>query len=119
MTESLVVVTPVEALKTRLVEDIARSSSSRRFAGKGFMGVAVQVVRTEGVSALWRGAAPVVGRQATNSAVRFTAFAMIQEQASKRWPNVSGNVSTTLAMDAVSGVITLYVLHFLISTSEC
>ncbi|KAH7420226.1 putative Tricarboxylate transport protein [Cadophora sp. MPI-SDFR-AT-0126] len=103
--ESLMVVTPGEALKTRLVEDAAKGG---RFTGKGFPGVAVMVVREEGIRALWRGAVPVVSRQATNSMVRFTTFAMMQEGVAKRWPEVSGNVSTTLAMGAVSGVVTVY-----------
>ncbi|KAL5322140.1 hypothetical protein ACEPPN_010110 [Leptodophora sp. 'Broadleaf-Isolate-01'] len=111
--ESLAVVTPGEALKTRLVQDAAaavasKDGRSRQFAGKGVVGVALQVVRMEGISALWRGALPVMSKQATNSAVRFTMFASMQEWVGKRWPEMSGNVGTTLAMGALSGIVTVY-----------
>jgi len=70
--------------------------------------VAITVVREEGVRALWRGAVPVVSRQATNSMVRFTTFAMMQERVEGRWGReVSGNVGVTLGMGAVSGVVTV------------
>ncbi|KAG4411425.1 hypothetical protein IFR04_015431, partial [Cadophora malorum] len=81
VSESLLVVTPGEALKTRLVEDASTANNGRsRFAGQSFPSVAITVVREEGVRALWRGAVPVVSRQATNSMVRFTTFAMMQER---------------------------------------
>lgn len=104
--ESLLVVTPGEALKTRLVEDAA-SKGAKQFVGKGLSAVAMQVVQEEGVRALWRGAMPVLSKQATNSAVRFTTFAMMQEQVAKRWPSFLGKVGTTLAMGALSGIVTV------------
>jgi len=104
--ESLLVVTPGEALKTRLIEDGA-SDGARRFAGKSFPTVAMQVIRLEGLQALWRGVLPVLSKQATNSAVRFTTFGMMQEQVAKRWPTMSGNIGTTLGMGAISGVVTV------------
>ncbi|KAG4437230.1 hypothetical protein IFR05_007284 [Cadophora sp. M221] len=115
--ESLAVVTPGEALKTRLVQDAAVAAAGQdgrrlQFAGKGVVVVALQVVRTEGISALWRGALPVMSKQATNSAVRFTMFASMQEWAGKTWPEMRGNVGTTLAMGALSGVVTVWVTPF-------
>ncbi|KAH7350562.1 tricarboxylate transport protein [Rhexocercosporidium sp. MPI-PUGE-AT-0058] len=109
--ESLAVVTPGEALKTRLVQDAAAAAKDggrRQFAGKGVVGMTLHVVRTEGISALWRGALPVMSKQATNSAVRFTVFASMQERVKRRWPEASGNMGTTLAMGALSGVVTVY-----------
>jgi solute carrier family 25 citrate transporter 1 len=52
--ESLLVVTPGEGLKTRLIEDAA-SKGARRFAGKGLAGLARVVVAEEGIRALWGG----------------------------------------------------------------
>jgi solute carrier family 25 citrate transporter 1 len=106
VTESLLVVTPGEALKTRLIEDAA-SKGSQRFAGKGTVAAATIVVREEGLRILWRGALPVLSKQATNSAVRFTTFGMMQEHVAKQWPLLAGNISTTLIIGALSGVVTV------------
>lgn len=104
--ESLLVVTPGEALKTRMVEDAA-STGRRQFAGRNVFHVAKIVVKDESVRALWRGAIPVLSKQATNSAVRFTSFGLMQEQVAKRWPALDGRVGTTLAIGALSGVVTV------------
>jgi solute carrier family 25 citrate transporter 1 len=104
--ESLLVVAPGEALKTRLIEDAA-SKGRQRFAGKGTAAAAAIVVREEGIRVLWRGALPVLSKQATNSAVRFTSFGMMQEYIVKQWPSSAGNVGTTLVIGALSGVVTV------------
>ena len=104
--ESLLVVTPGEALKTRLIEDAA-SKGRQRFAGKGTAAATAIVVREEGICGLWRGALPVLSKQATNSAVRFTSFDMMQEYVAKQWPSLAGNVGTTLVVGALSGVVTV------------
>lgn len=104
--ESLLVVTPGEALKTRLIEDAA-STGHRRFAGKGAVATAVIVIREEGVRILWKGVLPVLSKQATNSAVRFTSFGMMQEYSAKQWPSLANGVGATLVAGALSGVITV------------
>lgn len=45
---------------------------------------------------------------------------MMQEQVKRRWPSLDGRVGTTLALGAVSGVITVYVsfdhdIHYLLT----
>jgi solute carrier family 25 citrate transporter 1 len=104
--ESLLVVTPGESLKTRLIEDAA-SSGRQRFTNKGAVAAATTVVREEGVRVLWRGVLPVLSKQATNSAVRFTTFGMIQEYSAKRWPSLASGVGATLIAGALSGVVTV------------
>ena len=101
--ESLAVVTPGEALKTRLVEEAARASGRKSNA----IDMAGRIVREEGVRALWRGAIPVMSKQATNSAVRFTTFGILQDQIAKRWSGMEKRMSTTLAIGALSGVVTV------------
>jgi solute carrier family 25 (mitochondrial citrate transporter), member 1 len=106
ITESLLVVTPGEALKTRMIEDAA-SKGRQQLAGKGVAAAAAVVIREEGVRALWRGALPVLSKQATNSAVRFTSFGIMQEQVAKRWPTLDGHVGSTLMIGALSGIVTV------------
>lgn len=101
--ESLAVVTPGEALKTRLVEDAARRGGLNSGTGE----MVARIVREEGIRALWRGAVPVMSKQATNSAVRFTTFGILQEQIAKKWPGLERKVGTTLAIGAMSGVVTV------------
>jgi solute carrier family 25 (mitochondrial citrate transporter), member 1 len=100
--ESLLVVTPGEALKTRLVQEAALGK------GKGLAELTARILRREGPGALWRGAGPVLCKQATNSAVRFSTFATLQEKLYARYPQAKGNVAGTLALGALSGIFTVY-----------
>jgi solute carrier family 25 citrate transporter 1 len=104
--ESVLVVTPGEALKTRMIEDAA-SKGSKRFLGKGVGSVAMLVIREEGIRTLWKGVLPVLSKQATNSAVRFTTFGMMQEQVARRRPSLESHVGTTLVIGALSGILTV------------
>lgn len=102
--ESILVVTPGEALKTRIVQDAASKGAS---TSRGITSTVSMIVREEGVFALWKGLGPVLCKQGTNSAVRFTSFGILQEQVKKRWPSADGKVASTLAIGAVSGVVTV------------
>ncbi|KIA75369.1 hypothetical protein HK57_00152 [Aspergillus ustus] len=105
--ESILVVTPAEALKTRMIE--ANRLDSRTGARPpSIASMATQIIETEGVRAFWRGTAPVVGKQAVNSGVRFTTFGMLQGEAARRWPDAAGTVATTLVIGALSGIATVY-----------
>jgi solute carrier family 25 (mitochondrial citrate transporter), member 1 len=106
LVESLLVVTPGETLKTIMIEDAA-SKGSQRFAEKGVVAAATFMIRKKGVGGLWRGALPVLSKQTTNSAVRFTSFGMMHEQVAKRWPILEGKVVTTLVIGALSGIVTV------------
>ncbi|KUL89747.1 hypothetical protein ZTR_00541 [Talaromyces verruculosus] len=105
--ESLLVVTPGEALKTRMIEDAALKGN-HRLANKGVVAAMSFVIREEGLGALWRGALPVLSKQATNSAVRFTSFGIMQEQVARQWPAFQSHVGTTLVIGALSGIVTVY-----------
>lgn len=70
-----------------------------------------QILKNEGAGVFWRGTAPVVGKQAMNSAVRFTTFEILEGEVARQWPEFSGRVSTTLAIGALSGITTVYVLN--------
>ncbi|WYZ43143.1 hypothetical protein EsH8_VI_000842 [Colletotrichum jinshuiense] len=105
--ESILVVTPGEAIKTKMIHD-ASSASGGRFANGGLAGAVAVLVREEGVRGLWSGLAPVLCKQGTNSAVRFTTFAMLQERVAALWPSLDGSVGSTLVLGGISGVFTVY-----------
>ncbi|KAL5335042.1 mitochondrial carrier domain-containing protein [Aspergillus crustosus] len=105
VTESVLVVTPAEALKTRMIEADKRGRQSSQ---QGLIKMARHMLRQEGVRAFWRGTAPVVGKQAVNSGVRFTTYGLLEGEVARRWPELAGKVSTTLAIGAMSGVVTVY-----------
>ncbi|KAL2831459.1 mitochondrial carrier domain-containing protein [Aspergillus cavernicola] len=91
--ESVLVVTPAEALKTRMIE---AGRVRVNHTEPGMVEIVRQIAREEGISAFWKGTAPVVGKQAVNFGV------------GQRWPGLAGRVSTTLAIGALSGVMTVY-----------
>ncbi|KXH36179.1 mitochondrial carrier protein [Colletotrichum simmondsii] len=112
--ESIAVVTPGEAIKTKMIHAAATSSSSSsssagsRFANRGLVSAVRTLLREEGIRGLWSGLTPVLCKQGTNSAVRFTTFAMLQERVAARWPQLQGGVGSTLVLGGVSGVFTVY-----------
>ncbi|GJC87481.1 tricarboxylate transport protein [Colletotrichum liriopes] len=104
--ESIAVVTPGEAIKTKMIHDA--SSTGGRFANRGLLGAVGVLVREDGVRGLWSGLTPVLCKQGTNSAVRFTTFAMLQERVAMWWPALDGSVGSTLVLGGISGVFTVY-----------
>ncbi|KAL2843702.1 mitochondrial carrier domain-containing protein [Aspergillus pseudoustus] len=105
--ESIVVVTPAEVLKTRMIE-ANRLGSRTGVRPPSTASMAQQIIEREGIRAFWRGTAPVVGKQAVNSGVRFTTFGMLQGEAARRWPDSAGTVAATLVIGALSGIATVY-----------
>jgi len=73
----------------------------------GMIGAVRNIVKSEGVFALWRGLLPVLCKQGTNSAVRFACFASLKEQVAKRWPGKEKMVAVTLGIGGVSGIATV------------
>ncbi|KAM0721603.1 hypothetical protein Q7P37_002528 [Cladosporium fusiforme] len=102
--ESILVVTPGEAVKTRVVNAAANAqklSTTQLVSG---------MVRQEGMLSFWRGLAPVVCKQGTNSAVRFSTFSALRDLL-KNTDTIRANASPsvlTFAAGAGSGVITVY-----------
>lgn len=104
--ESILVVTPGETVKTKMIH-AASGSSGSSLANRGLFEAASLLVRQEGITALWSGLTPVLCKQATNSAVRFTTFAMLQERVARSWPSLNGGIGTTLVLGGISGVFTV------------
>lgn len=103
--ESVLVVTPGEALKTRIIHDAAVHKTQP--SKNGLLRKMNLTIRTEGPLALWKGLGPVLCKQGTNSAVRFTTFGMMQERVTKKWPNLEGSIGATLVLGAASGIVTV------------
>lgn len=106
--ESILVVTPGEAVKTRIVN--AAATAQTKAAQLSTLQLVSKMLRTEGVFSFWRGLAPVVCKQGTNSAVRFSTFSAFGDLLRKS-DTIRANASpsaVTFAAGAGSGVVTVY-----------
>ncbi|EUC40192.1 hypothetical protein COCMIDRAFT_43414, partial [Bipolaris oryzae ATCC 44560] len=104
-TESVLVVTPGEALKTRVIHDAASGGHLGRLSTSQLV---AHTVRQDGVLSLWRGLTPVLCKQGTNSAVRFTAFGVLKDRLGEVLPENVDGTTTTLIAGAGSGIMTVY-----------
>lgn len=104
MTESVLVVTPGEYLKTVVIHDAAMGG---RLGQQSLFQIIGQAVRQNGVLSLWRGLVPVVCKQGTNSAVRFTTFGVMRDKLRQTWPEKMSDSASTFIAGAGSGVITV------------
>lgn len=102
-TESVLVVTPGESLKTRVIHDSASGGNLSKLSVPRLIS---HIVRQEGIFSLWRGLTPVVCKQGTNSAVRFTTFGTIRDKLRDVDPKMNTTTATMLA-GAASGIITV------------
>lgn len=105
-TESVLVVTPGEGLKTRVIHD---SANGGRLGKLSLPQIVAQTVKADGVMSLWRGLTPVLCKQGTNSAVRFTTFGALRDRLRDTWPKQMSGTTATMIAGAGSGVITVWV----------
>lgn len=91
--------------RTKLIQDAARPQPLYTSTLDG----TVSICRTEGFGGIYRGLGPTILKQASNSAVRFTSFAMLQSVALETLKPASGKLSatTTFATGALAGLITV------------
>ncbi|KAJ1659195.1 hypothetical protein IWQ61_001696 [Dispira simplex] len=113
MTEALLVVTPTEAIKTKLIHDQNRSKPQYR----GLVHGVTSIVRQFGISGIYSGLFAVMLRQGANSAVRFTAYNSIKQYIVNRYefpqpgkPPVSVSLPwyTSFMIGMAAGTITVY-----------
>ncbi|KAK1924536.1 mitochondrial carrier domain-containing protein [Papiliotrema laurentii] len=104
--EAAVAVTPSETIKTKLIQDASSSSPMYTNLVNGTIGIC----RTEGFGGIYRGLGPTIMKQGANSAVRFSSYAALQQQALQVLKPESGKLSsaTTFAVGAGAGLITVY-----------
>ncbi|KAF9040104.1 citrate transporter [Panaeolus papilionaceus] len=105
MTEAVLAVTPSETIKTKLIDDAKRPNPQYR----GLIHGTVSIVRTEGISGIYRGLFPVMMRQGANSAVRFTTYATLKQfvQGTMR-PGQQLPSAFTFAIGGIAGLVTVY-----------
>lgn len=109
--ESVVAVTPFEAIKTGLIDDKQSANPKYHNNGRGMIRNYGALIRDKGLSGLYNGVLPVSMRQAANQAVRLGCYnkikVMIQDytDSPKDKPLSSG---LTFVVGAFSGIVTVY-----------
>lgn len=106
--ESVVAVTPFEAIKTALIDD--KQSAKPKYQN-GLISGTVKLVRDLGFKGMYAGLVPVSLRQAANQAVRLGSYNAIKtmiQQASGANPNEPLSSAATFLIGSTAGVITVY-----------
>lgn len=75
MTEAIVIVTPAETLKVKLVNDQLLNTGNQM---KGFFRSCYTIIKRQGLSGTYQGLLPTMLRQGSNQAVRFAIFGNLQ-----------------------------------------
>lgn len=100
--ESVVAVTPTERIKTALIDDAKSGTKLYRGGFHAFR----SILREHGIRGLYRGLVSTTMKQSATSAVRMGSYNMLKETARSR--NLPQNSTTTFAMGALAGTITVY-----------
>lgn len=106
--ESVVAVTPFEAIKTALIDD--KQSPKPKYQN-GLISGSVKLVRDLGFKGIYAGLVPVSLRQALNQAVRLGSYNAIKtmiQQASGANPNEPLSSAATFLVGSFAGIITVY-----------
>ncbi|KAG0246412.1 hypothetical protein BGX31_002379 [Mortierella sp. GBA43] len=109
MTEAILVVTPTETIKTKLIHDSNLVNPKYR----GLVHGVKSIVRAEGFGGIYRGVVPVMARQGANSAVRFGVYSTLSDLLKARMgsggsPGKQLPAIHSFAIGAVSGIVTVY-----------
>lgn len=95
--EAIIVVTPQETLKTKLIHD--RFQEKPQY--KGLFDGASKIIKAQGLAGIYRGCIPTVLRQGSNQGIRFVVF----DDASKILANATGKDQNNVAISLLSGGI--------------
>ncbi|GJJ79141.1 solute carrier family 25 (mitochondrial citrate transporter), member 1 [Entomortierella parvispora] len=105
MTEAVLVVTPTETIKTKLIHD------GNLLVPKynGLVHGVTSIVKAEGFGGIYRGVVPVMARQGANSAVRFGVYSTLSDMAkAKMAPGAKLPTTYSFGIGALAGIITVY-----------
>lgn len=106
--ESIVAVTPFEAIKTGLIDD--KQTAKPKYQN-GLISGTIKLCRDMGFRGIYAGLVPVSLRQAANQAVRLGSYNAIKtmiQQASGTNPNEPLSSAVTFLVGSCAGVITVY-----------
>ncbi|ODQ80439.1 hypothetical protein BABINDRAFT_161378 [Babjeviella inositovora NRRL Y-12698] len=106
--ESVVAVTPFEAIKTAMIDD--KQTVKPKYQG-GVISSSFRLCRDLGVRGLYAGLVPVSMRQAANQAVRLGSYNAIKstlQQASGSRPDEPLSSGLTFVIGAFAGIVTVY-----------
>ncbi|GJJ72705.1 solute carrier family 25 (mitochondrial citrate transporter), member 1 [Entomortierella parvispora] len=105
MTEALLVVTPSETIKTKLIHD----GNSAKPQYRGLVHGVQSIVKAEGLGGIYRGVIPVMARQGANSAVRFGVYSALNDLLKARLePGAKVPAAYTFGIGAIAGIVTVY-----------
>ncbi|GJJ06070.1 hypothetical protein Clacol_000259 [Clathrus columnatus] len=102
--EAIIAVTPSETIKTKMVQDARRPDPQY----KGLLDGIGKIVKAEGIQGVYRGLFPVIMKQGTNSAVRFTSYQSLKQLVQGNQPDKRLSGTVTFGLGAVAGLITTY-----------
>ena len=101
--ESIAVVTPGEAIKTKMIDDRA---GARLYRSTGH---AVKTIfSTDGIAGFYRGVWPVTLKQSSNAMVRFTSYNFLLETLRPVLSKYGAEPSATAVSGALAGVVTVF-----------
>jgi len=103
--EAIAVVTPMEGLKTRLIDDMRSPAENRKYRGL-FHGISV-IVRTEGIVGIYHGLTATIIKQGSNQAVRFLVFQKVKDKVQHFTGQAPGVVATALC-GGVAGAVSVF-----------
>jgi len=102
--EAIIAVTPSETIKTKMVQDARRPDPQY----KGLIHGTGQIIKNEGLRGVYRGLFPVIMKQGTNSAVRFTSYQTLKQFIQGDQPDKRLSSAVTFGIGAIAGLITTY-----------
>jgi solute carrier family 25 citrate transporter 1 len=88
VTEAILVVTPSETIKTKLIHD--QNSANPKF--RGLVHGVKTIIAEEGIGGVYRGMGAVVARQGANSAVRMSSYGLLREKVSAFYQRDDGRL---------------------------
>lgn len=106
--ESVIAVTPFEAIKTALIDD--KQSAKPKYQN-GLLSGSIKLCKDMGFKGIYAGVIPVSMRQAANQAVRlgsYNAIKTVIQQSNGSRPDEPLSSAATFALGSLAGIITVY-----------
>ncbi|EDW80791.1 uncharacterized protein Dwil_GK11377 [Drosophila willistoni] len=104
LTEAVLVVTPMETIKVKLIND--NRSPNPKYRGL-FHGV-TEIVKAEGIGGIYKGLLPTMVKQGTNQAIRFCVLFALKDMYTGNDPNKSVPKLGVGIFGAIAGAISVF-----------